>query len=508
MFVCGLNVVLLFYIYLFAIKQSGKRQDAWFRTFLIWLLLEVFIISTLVVIIMNVIVPSLVMRDLQNVKKRLMQAIKQYNRSCRGGETYKPEPIFNVADYLFVSTRLSKLYPYLIESKIIQKFSTPWPHHSYQRTKDLSKSYSKRFSTIIRSATMILVFLLKGLLQLPPGAQDMLGSMLSALIAGNILQALVGLYQRSVILLVFVLVGAIFCIGSIVRFFYGFVSQKIGLSSETAMQTEIGKQSRRTNINLVREATVEPESDVVDPTSDSNGLKTRRASVAAGVKVLKQLQGVHKVAPRSDSLHDERKVSAPVIDDYPDKKVKTDIIKGSPEQQVAFLGTINAITSIHSKRDAAIRDAAKSSLRSAVRPASPGRSSPRPRSPVRPASPVRPLSPSRRTAPMAVSNGNAVKGDVSKHPVVDLKCDSDIIAPSAVSPSPKSPESAVSQSVNNEFLRFLQIEISSDSDDCSEDDVAESVEQNEDEACIDSEHFSSSGESDDVDYDFDYSDID
>ena len=198
-FVLTLNAVLLFYIYLFAIQQSSERQEAWFQTFCVWLGLEVILMSTVVVYVTHFLIPSLVMQDLQKVKKRLLQTIREYKRNLSAGKD-ETKTEFNVADYFFVSSRLSSLYPDLTESKIIRKFSSPWPHQSYQRTRSLSKSYSKRFSTVMRSISMITVFFLKGFLSVPPGVQDMFMQLATIVVTGNVFSALVSLYHINPIL--------------------------------------------------------------------------------------------------------------------------------------------------------------------------------------------------------------------------------------------------------------------------------------------------------------------
>jgi hypothetical protein len=205
-FIVTLNATLLFYIYLFALRQTSARQEAWFQTFVIWLIFEVFVMSTMVVYISHFLVPSIIMRDLQVVQNRLLKTIRDYRLSLRSRDDNDNASIseskndFNVADYFFVSKRLSVLYPNLMESKIIQKFKSPWPHQSYLRTRSISKSYSKRFSTLVRSGSMIVVFILKGLLSMPPGVQDMIISLVTMVTTGNLFTWLIQMYRINPIL--------------------------------------------------------------------------------------------------------------------------------------------------------------------------------------------------------------------------------------------------------------------------------------------------------------------
>jgi hypothetical protein len=194
-FIVALNMTLLFYIYLFSVQQSTERQEAWFQTFCVWLVLELVFMSTIEVYVTHFLVPSLVMKDLQRVKKRLLQTIREYKLSISSDNGGIVKAEFNAADFFFVSSRLSELYPELMESKIIKQFSSPWPHKSYQRTRSVSMSYSKRFSTLMRSVSMIAAFFLKAFLSIPPAVQDALVQLSTIVLTGNVLSGLISLYE-------------------------------------------------------------------------------------------------------------------------------------------------------------------------------------------------------------------------------------------------------------------------------------------------------------------------
>jgi len=76
----GLNGTFLFYIYLFAMRQTESRQTAWLLSFVIWILFDVFVASTMVVIVVHVLIPSLAMRDLHRLKHRLLQDVVIFRR--------------------------------------------------------------------------------------------------------------------------------------------------------------------------------------------------------------------------------------------------------------------------------------------------------------------------------------------------------------------------------------------------------------------------------------------
>ena len=46
-----INASMLFYILLFALQQSDHNQNAWFRSFLLWILMDIVIVSSMIVVI-------------------------------------------------------------------------------------------------------------------------------------------------------------------------------------------------------------------------------------------------------------------------------------------------------------------------------------------------------------------------------------------------------------------------------------------------------------------------
>lgn len=205
------NLGMLFYIYLFAMSQTQARQGAWLQSFIVWFVMEVFIVSTVVCYVTHFLIPSVIAVDLNNVKRRLLDTIRDYNERLKkqlmqrkkarrdsiaqrmAGNTNTPLPpvlqeseieevetpkqhrIFNAAQYFFVSYRLAAKYPQLKESRIIRAFHTPWPRVSYhQSKKDVKQSYNALATSIGRSVAMVVFYLLGNLVQLPASAQDIL----------------------------------------------------------------------------------------------------------------------------------------------------------------------------------------------------------------------------------------------------------------------------------------------------------------------------------------------
>jgi hypothetical protein len=193
-----LNLGMWSYILLFALSQTVHRQGAWALSFALWLVVEVFLVSSSIVLVTHIAVPSLIMKDVTKIKQKLLENIREFNKGVRR-RTYAGgvdgEGGFNAANYLFVSTRLAQRWPAVREAQIIAQFRTPWPKQSYQRENDVSESYSKRYAALYRSANVIAVFFLTQLLQVPATLQDMIIHMVTTTAVGYTVLVHVDLYE-------------------------------------------------------------------------------------------------------------------------------------------------------------------------------------------------------------------------------------------------------------------------------------------------------------------------
>jgi hypothetical protein len=77
------SVGMLFYIYLFAMRQSKSRQDAWFSSFQVWLFFEIFISSTGLVLVEHVLIPLWSMKDLRRVKEKMVSDLLIFQRRLK-----------------------------------------------------------------------------------------------------------------------------------------------------------------------------------------------------------------------------------------------------------------------------------------------------------------------------------------------------------------------------------------------------------------------------------------
>jgi hypothetical protein len=215
---------MLLYIYLFAMRQQESRQNAWFLSFVIWLCFEVVVVSSLLVLVQQVILPSLASNNMSEVKKRLSEDIANFNakgsqnqyKVLSKGESISEDRVqqqhaqatFNAAKYYFPSWRIARMYPQLRESALILNFSTPWPNRTFSlSTRNLSKAYSRKSAFFMQSASRVILYLLVGLVNIPSAAQDVIVQLFIVSGMGYVMILLVRLYEYSPALVVVPIVG-------------------------------------------------------------------------------------------------------------------------------------------------------------------------------------------------------------------------------------------------------------------------------------------------------------
>jgi hypothetical protein len=277
------NLGILFYVYLFAMQQSSDRQSAWLISFILWLIFEVAVISTLVVFISNIFVPSLIKVDITTIKNRLTAKIIEFRRNIDAGtdKLSQEEPdgeTFNAAKYFFVSYRVAEKFPDLYASRIIRQFSSPWPRKCYRKS-----------SSVKTGVTFFLVFLIKGLISLPPLLQDALFKMIVTALMGQMVvtQTLISQFGIVILLIpVFVLCFIAYVVVKLCQWIMANVSERnkhrINIPASTLVRPPIrGRRTERSRDH------------------SSSQLSTRRESVQGGIEVLKKLD-----------KHVERKKSA------------------------------------------------------------------------------------------------------------------------------------------------------------------------------------------------------
>jgi hypothetical protein len=181
-----INAFMLFYSLLFGLQQSESRQTAWLLSFVLWLVVEVCLNSTLCVILNHVLLPGLASADLRELNLRLEAALvavreeEEQHRLKPGRSMYhlrdsmqiEKRADFNAADYFLVSSRLARSPACRdkIEARLVRKFSTPFPplHSDFK----LSDPYRGAATGAWHALSVAAVMALTVLLNLPDPAQS------------------------------------------------------------------------------------------------------------------------------------------------------------------------------------------------------------------------------------------------------------------------------------------------------------------------------------------------
>lgn len=213
LFVISMNLGMLFYVYLFAMKQTETRQSAWLQSFIMWLLFDMLIAGTGVVLVTHLLIPLYVMSDIRTIKNKVLNDIIAFKNKIANRNGRKFEDIlepdvensstweFNAAKYLFTSWRIASLCPEIPESEMILEFTTPWPKRSLKREKKkVSRTYERRYSFIIQAVSRVLIFFLTSLIHLPVMVQDMLIHFISNSGLGYVILLMLKLYRINIFL--------------------------------------------------------------------------------------------------------------------------------------------------------------------------------------------------------------------------------------------------------------------------------------------------------------------
>jgi len=266
--------------------------------------MEILIVSTSIVLISHVFIPILIMKDLAQIKKKLIENIREYQDTIKqnkknGIECYgqKNDENFNAAKYLFISTGLSKLFPDVKESKIIAQFSTPWPKQSYCRVKDVSKQYSKKFSALTRSASILIIFFAGQFLNMPSGFQDVIIHVSSTTAVGYVILLHIQLYQLFPALVIL----PVCIIGIIVHFIItsGKADAKLRLAKLFPVNTT--NKDDHVGVHGVHAQSRTLIQDELSSTYDVNIHQTRRASLRLGLNVIDEIEQIENSGSEESS---------------------------------------------------------------------------------------------------------------------------------------------------------------------------------------------------------------
>jgi hypothetical protein len=311
LFLFALDCGMLFYIFLFALTQTGSRQNAWFQSFAMWIVVEICLVSTAIVFVSHIVVPLLVMKDITQIKRRLIENIREFNdkvnRKTADNQNVdqidEENEVFNAAKYLFVSTRLAKHYPMLKQSKIISQFSTPWPRQSYHRVDNVSKQYDKKFSAFTKSASFLLMFFVGHFVSMPSCLQDIVIQMSSTAAIGYVLLLHVQLYQIYPVLVILPI--------SIIALVVHFIIESGKSDAKIRLAKLFPVNASRSRI-IIRDESLKVNEHEADHTSEHDRPfdiktnpgrhQTRRQSIQIGLSFIENAQ---KNSRNSDSEEDD-----------------------------------------------------------------------------------------------------------------------------------------------------------------------------------------------------------
>ena len=138
--ICLTHLGFVIYMILFAAQQSDSRQLAWIRTMFTYILLDIFLISTVKVYIMSFVLPMYGVHDMQGMRSKLNVLLHDFQQNILEKDLHSErkqmdnhsEPKFNAAQYFFLSHQVAKVFPDLLESQIILKYSTVAPNFMMQ----------------------------------------------------------------------------------------------------------------------------------------------------------------------------------------------------------------------------------------------------------------------------------------------------------------------------------------------------------------------------------------
>jgi hypothetical protein len=354
-FLGGLNLGMLFYVFLFAVSQDSHRQIAWGRSLGIYLLLDIVLISTVMVIFMHVLLPSLIMRDVGKIKKKMIESIERFYESIgkekkeedgnrkserksteddddnednnekdqlhrkkqmkplnkekivKSGQEDKIMPAFNAAKYLFLSYRLASIYPDLKASQIILSYSSPWPKQDYQHITNVKSDYSGRYSAITRSISIIVIFFLTNLLATPIAIHDMIFQIATTAMMGYTLFVHLQLYY---IYPVLVMIPTVFicAVGYGIRYYYNSIRKE---------KTDDNNPNK-----------IAPSSNP-QPAVGQTQLTTLRQSLQQGIQLASQLQ--NNLLRTTEEQTEEQKKGEP-----PDGRVNSDDEEEVVEEELSL----------------------------------------------------------------------------------------------------------------------------------------------------------------------------
>jgi hypothetical protein len=206
-----LNAFFLLYIFLFSLRQKASGYgEEWLKGFIVWLALEILFVSTMSMIMAQIVPLGVAFKNIQEVNKLFRSAMSATfldggghveSAACRNpaGEvvrdidqplTVQPvvacEEPFNTSPYLFVSRRVAKAFPDLIESKVIDYFRSVIPNRPYSdcQTPMHDDRVKFRWIVLVQNMTAVIVYCLMAVVTAIPALEYYVSSVIGWLLLG------------------------------------------------------------------------------------------------------------------------------------------------------------------------------------------------------------------------------------------------------------------------------------------------------------------------------------
>lgn len=228
-----LNAGMVFYVYLFSMRQPRSRQSAWFLSFVMWLIFEILVSSTTLVLVFHILIPLYVLTDISKLKEKalgdllnlrskylMMRADRRKSDDVDALGPVKEKREFNAAKYLYTSWRVASLFRGLPESQLILQFSTPWPKRKFGKEESqINQEYED--DVILTASSRILLYFLTSLLDYNHLIQDIVIQTVCNSGLGSVVLLFVRLAAFSPWLSVGCAVAFLICISLLLRLWGG-----------------------------------------------------------------------------------------------------------------------------------------------------------------------------------------------------------------------------------------------------------------------------------------------
>lgn len=165
---CAFLLVLcnMFFIYYSLLKGANKGRQ-WQLLFLggavVQIVVEILLFETMECLWINFFVPSLVAEEVQRVNTLLVDTVdsicvdaqRQQHTEKYGAKEETRLQLLNAADYLFVSAKMAKAYPRLVESMIVQSYQSHLPGEIAKKWLLGANARITRYNRSLRQASLL-----------------------------------------------------------------------------------------------------------------------------------------------------------------------------------------------------------------------------------------------------------------------------------------------------------------------------------------------------------------